>query len=106
MTPTDPDFPDRLVEHLRAWLGVWPPAEPVHIVGWRRRDEPAWDGKRYPLAGVGDGAAAVLSVPPAAFEAVTAAARGSSSLERLAARLPRLVGRPGDHFGQGVFRWS
>jgi GNAT superfamily N-acetyltransferase len=106
MTPTDPDFPDRLVAHLKSWLGAWPPAEPVHVVGWARRDEPGWDGKRYPLAGVGRDGAAVLSVSPAVAEAVAAAGRGSSSVGRLAARLPALVGRPGHHFGAGVFRWS
>jgi GNAT superfamily N-acetyltransferase len=106
MTPIGPNFPHRLVAHLRSWLGAWPPAEPVHIVGWGRRDEPAWDGKRYPLAGVGGDDAAVLSVSPAVVEAVTAAVRRSPSLGRLAARLPALVGQPGGHFGEGAFRWS
>jgi GNAT superfamily N-acetyltransferase len=106
MTPTGPNFPDGLVVHLRAWLGAWPPEEPVHIVGWPRRDEPGWDGNIYPVAGVGDGGAGVLSVPPAAADALAAAARRAGSVERLAARLPALVGRPGDHFGQGAFRWS
>jgi GNAT superfamily N-acetyltransferase len=106
MTPTGPNFPDGLVAHLRAWLGAWPPDEPVHIVGCPRRSEPGWDGGIYPVAGVGDGDAAVLSVPPAAAGAVAAAVGATRSLERLASRLPALVGRPGDHFGQGVFRWS
>lgn len=106
MTPTGPNFPDGLVSHLRAWLGAWPPEEPVHIVGWPRRDEPGWDGGIYPLAGVGDGNGVVLSVPPAVAGAVAAAARRAGSLGALAARLPALVGRPGDNFGQGVFRWS
>jgi GNAT superfamily N-acetyltransferase len=106
MTPTGRNFPDGLVAHLRAWLGAWPPEEPVHIVGWHRREEPGWDGGVYPVAGVGDGGAVVLSVPPAAAEAVKAAGRRAASIEALAARLPALVGRPGDHFGQGRFRWS
>src|SRR5688572_20573404 len=104
MTPTGPNFPDGLVAHLRAWLGAWPPEEPVHIVGWPGREEPGWDGRIYPLAGVGVADAVVLSVPPAAAGAVAAAVRRAGSLERLASRL--LVGRPGDSFGQGVFRWS
>ena len=45
-------------------------------------------------------------MPPAAAEAVVAAARRTGSVGALAARLPGLVGRPGDHFGQGCFRWS
>ncbi len=106
MTPIGPNFPHGLVAHLTAWLGAWPPEEPVHIVGWRRRHEPGWDGRIYPLAGIGDGVAGVLSVPPAVAAAVAAAARRAGSLERLASRLPALVGRPGDSFGQGVFRWS
>jgi GNAT superfamily N-acetyltransferase len=106
MTPSGPDFPDGLVAHLRAWLGAWPPAEPIHVVGWALRDGPGWDGKTYPLVGVGDGERAVLSVPPAAAGAVTAAARRAPSLHSLAARLPALVGRPGYTFGEGAFRWS
>jgi GNAT superfamily N-acetyltransferase len=108
MTPTGPIFPDRLVSHLQAWLGAWPPEEPVHIVGWPGRAGPGWDGRVYPLAGVGDGHGVVLSVPPAVAEAVTRAARKAKagSVEALAARLPALVGRPGDNFGRGVFRWS
>ncbi|MGH9034812.1 MAG: GNAT family N-acetyltransferase [Acidimicrobiia bacterium] len=106
MTPTGPNFPDRLISHLRAWLGAWPPEEPVHIVGWPGRAERGWDGGVYPLAGVGDGNGVVLSVPPAAAGAVADAARRARSLEALGARLPALVGRPGDHFGRGVFRWS
>ncbi len=106
MTPTGRIFPDGLVAHLRSWLGAWPPREPIHIIGWARREEPAWDGRIYPLVGVGDAEATVLSVPPAAAGRVTAAARAAASLEALAARLPALVGRPGDAFGQGAFRWS
>jgi GNAT superfamily N-acetyltransferase len=106
MTPTGPNFHDGLVAHLRTWLGAWPPEEPVHIVGWPRREEPGWDGGIYPLVGVGDGDTVVLSVPPAAAEAVAAAVRTTRSLARRASRLPALVGRPGDTFGQGVFRWS
>jgi len=106
MTPTGPNFPDGLVAHLRAWLGAWPPESPVHIVGWPLRQQPGWDGGRYPVAGVGTGGMVVLSVPPAAAEAVTAASRRVRSIEALAHRLPALVGRPGDNFGQGVFRWS
>ncbi|HEY3238111.1 MAG TPA: GNAT family N-acetyltransferase, partial [Acidimicrobiia bacterium] len=106
MTPSGRNFPDGLVAHLRSWLGAWPPEEAIHIVGWPRRQEPGWDGKTYPVAGVGDAESVVLSVPPIAAGTIVAAARAAASLGALAARLPALVGRPGDPFGQGAFRWS
>lgn len=53
-----------LATHLRAWLGAWPPARPVHLVGSPWRERPGWDGAVRPVVGVGDGTALVLSVPP------------------------------------------
>ena len=93
----------RLVAHLESWLGAWPPARPVHVVGWFRRDEPGWDGKVYPVAGVGDGAGLVLSVPPRYAEVVAAL---GDDLARVEAQVPALVSHPDRPFGRGVFRWS
>jgi len=57
---------DLLTEHLRAWLGDWPPRRPVQLVGSTARERPGWDGVVRPVIGVGDATSLVLSVPPAA----------------------------------------
>jgi GNAT superfamily N-acetyltransferase len=103
-----PDSPsrtlvERLAAHLDSWLGAWPPARPVHVVGWSRRDELGWDGKVYPVAGVGDGDGVVLSVPPRYAEGVAAL---GPDLDMVKAEVPGLVGHPGRPFGRGAFRWS
>jgi GNAT superfamily N-acetyltransferase len=94
---------DRLAAHLATWLGAWPPARPVHIVGSRRREEPAWDGHPYPVIGVGNGQAVLLSVPPGAAEALDAL---GGDCDALAAALPGAAGLPDAKVGRGVFRWS
>jgi len=57
--PSEIEVEDRLTRHLRGWLGAWPPAAPVTVVGSTRRSEPGWDGRVRPFAGVstpgGDG---------------------------------------------------
>lgn len=88
---------ERLARHLADWLGAWPPARAVHVVGSPLRNEPGWDGRIYPLAGVGDGTSAVISVPPEAAGADV----GPEDLDRL----PALLGWPGAKLGRGVFRW-
>ncbi len=93
----------RLAAHLESWLGAWPPARPVHVIGWFRREEPGWDGKLYPVAGVGDGAGLVLSVPPRYAEVVAAL---GDDLARVGAQVPALLSHPDRSFGRGVFRWS
>jgi GNAT superfamily N-acetyltransferase len=94
---------DRLAAHLASWLGAWPPARRIHVVGSRRRDEPGWDGRLYPVVGVGDGQAVVLSVPPAAAEAVAGLGEGCDAIT---AGLPAAVGHADRKVGRGVFRWS
>jgi GNAT superfamily N-acetyltransferase len=98
----DDDLRRRLVLHLRSWLGAWPPAGPVQVVGSRRRVEPAWDGNVYPVAGVATPAGTVLSVPPDAADEVR---RLGADLGRIAEALPALVDRPTSPLGTGVFRW-
>jgi GNAT superfamily N-acetyltransferase len=94
---------DRLAAHLESWLGTWPPARPVHVIGWPRREEPAWDGRVYPVAGVADGAGLVLSVPPRYAGSVAVL---GDDLAEVGAQLPGLVGHPDRPFGRGAFRWS
>ena len=83
---------DLLESHLRTWLGSWPPAAAVEVVGHAARTRPGWDGKVHDVIGVASPDGAVVSVPPAA-----AAALGDVSnvtgLGDVAARLGGALGR-------------
>ncbi|NUS55406.1 MAG: GNAT family N-acetyltransferase [Streptomycetaceae bacterium] len=87
-----------LSEHLRQWLGAWPPAGKLDVVGYAARAEPGWDGKVHPALGVGSPEGGVLSVAPAHVAAVSAAASLS--------QVPALVGYPRRSWYNAVFRWS
>ncbi|NRQ40697.1 GNAT family N-acetyltransferase [Nonomuraea sp. NN258] len=63
-----------LTDHLREWLGSWPPASNLDVTGSPRRALPGWDGRIHPAIGVSCPDGAVLSVPPEHVPAVTAAA--------------------------------
>lgn len=95
---------------LRAWLGAWPSPAGLVVVGSPLREQPRWDGGEQRALGVSDAAGnGVLSVPPASRDAVAELVAGRTAdqvAEVLAAELPALVGRPGQHFFTGVFRWS
>jgi GNAT superfamily N-acetyltransferase len=95
---------------LRAWLGSWPSPAGLAVVGSPLREKPRWDGGEQRALGVTDaGGNGVLSVPPGLRDAVAGlvAATAPGDLEAaLAERLPALVGRPGQQFYAGVFRWS
>jgi hypothetical protein len=95
----------RLRRHLRRWLGRWPPTTTgLDVIGSIRRTQPEWDGRIYPVVGITDPFAGVLSVPPAAGPRVRARAP-LVGRRRLAAELPELVGEPGRLVYTGVFRW-
>ena len=64
--PHPAEVDDRLQAHLRSWLGAWPPARPVHVVGSVRRTEPGWDGAVRVVNGVATPDGAVVSVSPEA----------------------------------------
>ena len=106
------DVDERLQEHLRSWLGAWPPTRPVHVVGSTRRTEPGWDGAVRPVNGVATPAGAVVSVPPEAADRVAAAADEIEAagdpdpLAALGRRLAQLLDLPDHRYGEGVFRWS
>ncbi|MEV8513649.1 GNAT family N-acetyltransferase [Dactylosporangium sp. NPDC051484] len=95
---------------LRAWLGSWPSPGGLVVVGSPLRERPRWDGGEQRALGVTDAAGnGVLSVPPAARDAVARLVAGAAPGEleaALGAALPALVGRPGQHCFTGVFRWS
>lgn len=103
---------ERLQAHLRSWLGQWPPARPVHVVGSACRTEPGWDGVVRALNGVSTPEGAVVSVPPAAADRVAAAVDDLEAagvpdlLAALGERLGDLLDLPDHRFGTGMFRWS
>jgi GNAT superfamily N-acetyltransferase len=101
---------DRLDEHLRRWLGSWPPKSTVDVVGSPGRAEPGWDGRVFELIGIRTPAAAMLSVPPteeAAIRQRVADAMGSGSTwDELVSMLPHLIRRPDRIVYSGIFRWS
>jgi GNAT superfamily N-acetyltransferase len=95
---------------LRAWLGRWPSGTGLAVVGSPLREKPRWDGGEQRALGVTDaGGNGVLSVPPGCRDAVADLLAGTAPGEleaALAGRVPALVGRPGQQFYTGVFRWS
>lgn len=94
----------RLYHHLVTWLGQWPAGQPLHVVGSDRRSRPGWDGRIYPVLGVGTPAGVVLSVPSARAAAV----RGLAHLpvDDVLAKLPGTVGLDGWSSYQAVFRYA
>ncbi|HEV2759344.1 MAG TPA: GNAT family N-acetyltransferase [Acidimicrobiales bacterium] len=101
--PSEDEVVDRLHRHLRSWLGAWPPAAEVTVVGSARRAEPCWDGAIRPFAGVGTPEGTVLSVAPDHVDVLRAAGDG---LEEALEALPASVGRPGGVVGRGVYRYA
>ncbi|NUP01954.1 MAG: GNAT family N-acetyltransferase [Nonomuraea sp.] len=87
-----------LTDHLREWLGAWPPKGNLDVTGSVRRTLPAWDGRVHPALGVGTPEGAVLSVPPAHVARVTAA--------RSVREVPALIGYGDRGWFEAVFRWT
>jgi GNAT superfamily N-acetyltransferase len=101
--PDESEVHDRLQRHLRAWLGSWPPASKVTVVGCDCRVEPGWDGTVRPFAGVETPEGAILSVPPDRVDAVRGA---GGTLEEILDAVPQTLGHPGAVVGRGVYRYS
>lgn len=99
--PPDPLLAHRLEAHLASWLGAWPPAGALTVVGSDRRTVPGWDGATYAVAGVATPGGAVLSVPPA----LAGDLDGATDVAAAEARLRELLERPDGRIGRGVFRW-
>lgn len=98
-------FAERLNQHLTTWVGQWPPPSPgVHVVGDAARVKPTWDGSIRPLLGVGSGTSTVISVPPAAVDAVRAELANGLDQPDLGNRLGAILGVGNAAFGAGVFR--
>ena len=102
---SDDVFEQRLAEHLRSWVGRWPPPSPgVHVVGDGARRTPTWDGTVRLLQGVGNGVGTVLSVPPDVVGEATAALAGGLERGGLGDDLGAILGVGPASFGAGVFR--
>lgn len=94
-----------LRQHLRSWVGEWPPpSSGVHVIGDPARLEPTWDGAVRPLQGVSDGTGTVLAVPPASVSAVRVALSGGLERSGLGDELGEILGVGPSSFGTGVFR--
>jgi len=96
--------PAMLVAHLDSWLGRWPPAGPLDVVGSADRERPGWDGRVYPAVAVAGHGGTVLSVPPARVAAVGALAQRGTPAGVLD-RLGPAVGRRSLRSARWVFRW-
>ena len=101
--PDEDEVLDRLQRHLRAWLGAWPPASKVTVVGCACRAEPGWDGTVRPFAGVSTPEGTILSVPPERVDDVRAA---GATLDDILDAVPEALGHPGAVVGRGVYRYS
>ncbi len=95
-----------LQEHLKRWVGEWPPGAALRVIGDPTRDKTTWDGVVRPLLGVGDGLRTVIAVPPSAVEEVRAVIGTDLNDPDLGARLAPLLGMEHAVFGTGVFRWT
>ena len=101
--PAEEEVLGRLDRHLRHWLGAWPPASMVSVVGSERRTEPGWDGTVRPFAGITTPHGTILSVPPDRVDAVRDA---GATLETILDAVPDALGQPGAVVGRGVYRYA
>ena len=97
---------DQLDQHLKTWLGEWPPGAPgLRVVATPVRDRPGWDGQAHPVIGVLDAdGGGVMSVPLAYAD--RARALDGGPVDAVLAELPAAVGRPQARAYRGVFRWT
>jgi GNAT superfamily N-acetyltransferase len=96
--------PATLVAHLDSWLGRWPPAGPLDVVGSAGRERPGWDGTVYPAVAVAGAGGIVLSVPPNRVAAVSALVHRGPPRGVLD-ELGPAVGRDSLQSAHRVFRW-
>lgn len=93
----------RLVRHLQAWVGAWPPETELTVVGSPARVEPGWDGRVRPVLGVESPRGTVLGVPPD-LEAIVA--RLAPDREGIEEALRDALGEPHARLWSAKFRWS
>jgi GNAT superfamily N-acetyltransferase len=91
------------VAHLAAWIGGWPPQQPVRIIADPTPDLPGWDGGLRGITGVATPEGeAVLRVPARVAARLP---RTLPDVAALLAALPEAVGTPGRAIC-GVLRWA
>ena len=99
----------RLDQHLRQWLGVWPPAGLTELAVSEERLRPGWDGRIRPIQGITGPEGTVLSVSPGfadIFAGVDIEALvGDLFREDTSRLLTRRLGMPVSG-GTTIFRWS
>lgn len=93
----------RLDQHLRTWLGAWPPEGECQVVGSEQRIVPGWDGAIHRVIGVASPEGTVVSVPPDLAESLEAG--GHCGYEAVS-ELGMMLGVPTGDLPRGVFRWS
>jgi GNAT superfamily N-acetyltransferase len=95
---------NRLDDHLRQWLGAWPPRTTLDVVGTPARTAPGWDGQVRPFLGVeAPGLGTVVSVAPTRVDDVRALVDGQATLTPpLRGSVARLLG--GGTIAAGAFR--
>jgi GNAT superfamily N-acetyltransferase len=97
---------ERLVRHLRARLGAWPPAPgAVEVSGAPQREREHGGRWWMPALAVASPEGAVLSVPPAAAERLRPRRLDLES-DDLCREVAALTGEPDAVRGTGVFRWT
>jgi RimJ/RimL family protein N-acetyltransferase len=82
----------------------------MDVVGSVARTRPAWDGRVFPVLGVGSPESAVLSVPPnwapIVRERIESALGSHPQWIDVLAKLPELLNRTDTSIYSGIFRWS
>ncbi|MFC4535779.1 GNAT family N-acetyltransferase [Sphaerisporangium dianthi] len=95
-----------MAEHLARWLGKWPGAGDLDIVGSPGRTLPGWNGAIYPAMGVRSPAGGVLSVPPEHAEKVAELYAEARDFDAIAPQVSALLGYQERGFYTAVYRWS
>lgn len=94
--------PDELARFLTEWLGAWPDHDGLTVVGSPLRSVPGWDGTVRDVVGVAAPGRAVISVPVRYAGNVRDTVKTWDDL----AALPGTLGRTGDPWYAGTFRWT
>lgn len=93
----------QLDDFLAEYLGSWPGAPGLTVVGSQARSRPGWDGRIQDVVGVASPTSAVLSVPPGDADAVRDRVH---SWEQAGSLLPEALGRQVGKVYYGTFRWT
>lgn len=99
----------RLDDHIREWLGVWPPQIRYQIVVTPERDLPGWDGLVRPIQGIHSPEGSIAAVSPryaslfadVDLEALILDLKAPDARVRVSTRLGIPVS-----FGMPIFRWA